>query len=215
MLTPIRLIVGIGNPGSKYALTRHNAGQRWVESLAELNLINLAASTRHQGYLGRGEIHGRDVRLLVPTTYVNNSGNSVGSVCRYFDLEPEEVLVAYDEVAFPAGVSRLKFGGGANGHNGVKSVIQHFSGSRDFGRLRIGVGHPGNASAVVGFLTRVDMPKADRELSEISSSLDEQCLSWLLEGDWQKAMTKFHSKPSLVPDEESKERPNETKPATD
>lgn len=193
MFTPIRLIVGIGNPGSKYEQTRHNAGERWVRVLAQEFDIPLPLSSRHRGWLGRGKMIDHDVRLLVPVTYVNASGESVSSVCRYYKIEPEEVLVAYDEVAFPPGVCRLKFGGGANGHNGVENVIQHFSKRRDFGRLRIGVGHPGDPERLVSYLTQEDMPTSEAELSAEASVLNKECLDWLLDGDWQRAMTSFHT----------------------
>ena len=193
MFTPIRLIVGIGNPGSKYENTRHNAGERWVRRLAEQSDIPLPLATRHRGWLGRGKVIGHDVRLLIPVTYVNLSGESVSSVCRYYKIDPGEVLVAYDEVAFPPGVCRLKFGGGANGHNGIESLIQHFSNQRDFGRLRIGVGHSGDPESLVAYLTQVDMPIAELEKVAEASDLSDECLDWLLEGDWQRAMTSFHT----------------------
>lgn len=196
MFTPIRLIVGIGNPGSKYEHTRHNAGERWVRRLAEECEIPLPLATRHRGWLGRGRVMGHDVRLLIPVTYVNVSGESVSSVCRYYKIDPEEVLVAYDEVAFPPGVCRLKFGGGSNGHNGIESVIQHFSNRRDFGRLRIGVGHPGDPERLVPYLTQTDMPTSELAKAAEASTLHGECLDWLLEGDWQRAMTSFHTEMS-------------------
>ena len=209
MFAPIRLIVGIGNPGSKYEKTRHNAGERWVRRLAEESDIPLPLATRHRGWLGRGRVIGHDVRLLIPVTYVNLSGESVSSVCRYYKIDPEEVLVAYDEVAFPLGVCRLKFGGGANGHNGIESLIQHFSNRRDFGRLRIGVGHPGDPEDLVAYLTRVDMPMAELEQVAEASDLSEECLDWLLEGDWQRAMTSFHTQasPDQPADREQPDQP--------
>lgn len=196
MFTPIRLIVGIGNPGSKYERTRHNAGERWVRRLSEECDIPLPLATRHRGWLGRGRVLGHDVRLLIPVTYVNVSGESVSSVCRYYKIDPEEVLVAYDEVAFPPGVCRLKFGGGSNGHNGIESLIQHFANRRDFGRLRIGVGHPGDPERLVPYLTQTDMPTTELAKAAEASTLNEECLDWLLEGDWQRAMTSFHTEMS-------------------
>lgn len=193
MLTPVQLLVGIGNPGPKFAQTRHNAGERWVRQLAESFDISLLLKTRHRGYLGHGDILGHEVRLLVPLTYVNASGESINSVCKYFDITPNAVLIAYDEVAFPVGKCRLKFGGGANGHNGIRSVISHFGGCRDFGRLRIGVDHPGNPEKLVPYLTRTSMPQQEMTLAEESSALDDSCLDWLLSGDWQRAMTQFHT----------------------
>ena len=143
-VTGLKLIVGLGNPGSAYADTRHNVGAVWVRELARRYSINLGVDTKFKGELGRGLIGGTDVRLLLPSTFMNNSGESVGAVSRFFKLEPQEILVAYDEVAFEPGVVKLKQGGGSNGHNGVKSVIAGLGNRDEFVRLRIGVGHPGS-----------------------------------------------------------------------
>ena len=205
-MTPIRLLVGIGNPGSKFENTRHNAGQSWLEALADRFRIQLLEESKHQGYVGRGQILNHDVRLLVPLTYVNASGLAVQSICHYFDISPEEVLVAYDEVAFPPGTTKLKFGGGTNGHNGLKSILQQFGGDGNFGRLRIGVGHPGDPHKLVRYLTRVNMPSSERELAEESSQLGDQCMDWLLKGDWQRAMTSLHT-PVVPIDEEVESKP--------
>ena len=189
----IRLIAGLGNPGPQYARTRHNVGAVWLDALAARFGIRLAEERKFKGLLGRGDILGRDVRLLFPTTYMNLSGEAVGAVSRFYKIAPDELLVAYDEVAFPVGVSRLKKDGGHNGHNGLKSIIAALANARDFKRLRIGVGHPGQAADMVAYLTGVTMPTADRDAAAASASLDDEILDLVLDGDIDRAMNLFHA----------------------
>jgi peptidyl-tRNA hydrolase, PTH1 family len=192
-VTPIRLIAGLGNPGPQYQHTRHNVGAAFVAALAARYRITLGEDGRFKGLIGRGEVAGQDVRLLIPLTYMNLSGDSVGTVARFYKLEPEELLVAYDEMAFAPGVLRLKSGGGDNGHNGIRSVIAGLGNRREFHRLRIGVGHPGDRSRVTAYLTSVRMPEVERTLFERACAIDEAVLRHLLAGDLQKAMTGLHS----------------------
>jgi len=190
----IRLIAGLGNPGPQYHQTRHNVGAEFVEILARRFGVSLSNESRFRGLAGRGLIAGHDVRLLVPVTYMNLSGEAVGAMARFFKLEPQEILVAYDEMAFEPGVLRLKAGGGDNGHNGVRSIIASLGNNRDFLRLRIGVGHPGDRSKVTPYLTSVRMPQAERLLMESIFDIPEQVLDHLLGGQLQKAMTELHSR---------------------
>lgn len=196
MATPIRLLVGLGNPGEAYQLTRHNVGANWLRALASRFNIALKHDRAKRAEIGRGLLLGHDVRLLIPATYMNQSGEAFGPFLRYFRIDADETLVAYDDVAFEVGQTRLKFGGGAGGHNGLRSLISHIGDNRDFGRLRIGVGHPGPSKDLVAFLTRVKMPESDRERALESSYLDDELLGWLFTGDWQKAMTKLNSVPN-------------------
>ena len=189
----IRLIAGLGNPGPRYARTRHNIGAVWLECLAQRFGIELAEHRKFKGAFGRGDILGRDVRLLFPSTYVNLSGDAVGAVAKFYKVEPGEMLVAYDEVAFPVGVCRLKDGGGHNGHNGLKSVIAALGNNQGFARLRIGVGHPGNTDEMVAYLTRIAMPAREREVATESAALSDEVLDLVLEGDLQRAMNLFHA----------------------
>ena len=189
----IRLIAGLGNPGTRYARTRHNVGAAWLLALAHRFGIRLAEERKFKGLLGRGHILGRDVRLLLPTTYVNLSGEAVGAVAHFYRVTAGEILVAYDEVAFPVGVSRLKKDGGHNGHNGLKSVIAGLANDRGFARLRIGVGHPGSAEDMVAYLTGAAMPAAEREAAAESADLDERVLDLVLDGDIDRAMNLFHA----------------------
>ena len=188
----IRLIAGLGNPGARYAVTRHNVGALWLERLAARFGVRLAAARKFKGLLGRGDVLGRDVRLLFPTTYVNLSGEAIGAAARFYKIGAEEMLIAYDEVAFPVGVSRLKKDGGHNGHNGLKSVIGALANERGFVRLRIGIGHPGSAADMVGYLTGAAMPLAEREAAAESSELPDDVLDLVLDGDIDKAMNLFH-----------------------
>lgn len=190
----IRLIAGLGNPGPQYQHTRHNAGAELVAALAERYRIPLTEEARFKGLTGRGHVAGHDVRLLIPLTYVNLSGDAVGAMARFFKIDPAEVLIAYDEMAFEPGVVRIKAGGGDNGHNGIRSVIAGLGNSRDFLRLRIGVGHPGDRSRVTAYLTSVRMPQAERELMAEAYHLPESALAHLLGGDLEKAMTDLHSR---------------------
>jgi peptidyl-tRNA hydrolase, PTH1 family len=189
----IRLIAGLGNPGERYRATRHNVGAEFVHELARRFGITLADEPRFKGLVGRGAILGHDVRLLVPLTFMNLSGESVGAVARFYKLAPEEVLVAYDEMAFEPGVVRLRAGGGDNGHNGVRSVIGGLGNANGFTRLRIGVGHPGDRSAVTAYLTQVKMPQDERDLIERAARLSDAVLADLLAGEFQKAMNRLHA----------------------
>ena len=187
----IRLIAGLGNPGARYEATRHNAGRRFVRYLAGRFGIELTGSTKFKASAGRGKVGEADLRLLLPSTYMNRSGEAVGVYARYYRIEPEEILVAHDEVAFPPGMLRLKDGGGTNGHNGIESVIAGL-GSRDFARLRIGVGHPGDKDRMLGYLTTVTMPQAEWDRVDAACRLEDELLDVLLQGDLQSAMNRLH-----------------------
>ncbi len=191
MPSAIRLIVGLGNPGARYEATRHNAGFRFVRYFAGRFGIELTGSTKFKASAGRGKIGGADLRLLLPSTYMNRSGEAVGPFARYYRIEPEEILIAHDEVAFPPGILRLKAGGGANGHNGIESVIDGL-GSRDFVRLRIGVGHPGDQDLMLGYLTTVTMPQAEWDRVDAACRLEDEMLEGLVRGDLQAAMNRLH-----------------------
>jgi len=192
-MADIRLIVGLGNPGSRYATTRHNVGVQFVQALAARYGIGFVNATKFKGAVGRGTIAGVDLRLLIPDTYMNLSGESVGPFAHFYKIAPTEVVVAYDEVAFEPGVVRLKSGGGANGHNGIKSVTEGLGNAREFHRLRIGVGHPGSKELVTAFLTSHTMPEEDRALVESSLVIEEQVLGDMLTGEMDKAMNALHA----------------------
>ncbi|HEX4387494.1 MAG TPA: aminoacyl-tRNA hydrolase, partial [Steroidobacteraceae bacterium] len=138
---PLKLIVGLGNPGTEYARTRHNAGFQFLDELARRHGATFRSEPRHQAELARARIAEADLWLLKPMSYMNHSGDPLRSVAAFYKVPLESILVAYDELDFPPGVVRLKQGGGAAGHNGMRSLIAHLGDA--FWRLRIGIGHPG------------------------------------------------------------------------
>ena len=188
----IRLIVGLGNPGSKYEGTRHNSGAFFVGKLARLHSVALSADRNVNGESGRGFIGDKELRFLIPNTFMNESGKSVSAMCRYYRIEHNEMLVAHDELDIPPGQSRFKFDGGHGGHNGLRDVISAIGSRRDFWRLRIGIGHPGvNRGVTSWVLNRANSRDACSILNSINSSIS--ALPVLLNGDTAKAMTLLHS----------------------
>jgi len=187
----IRLIVGLGNPGPDYAATRHNVGFWFVDDLAAAHGGVFLAEGKFHGELCRLTIGGADVRLLKPTTYMNRSGQSVAAVSRYFDIRPEAILIAHDELDLPVGKVRLKQGGGHAGHNGLRDTIGVL-GSPDFWRLRIGIDHPGNRGQVIGYV--LGRPSQEDAVS-IRDALDQAAgvTGDLLTGRYQAAMNRLHS----------------------
>ena len=193
-MAEIRLIVGLGNPGPRFEHTRHNVGAVWVESLAKRFGIRLSNESRFQARVGRGDVLGHDVRLLIPSTFMNLSGDAVGPLAHFHKLAADSILVAHDEMAFEPGIVRLKQGGGDNGHNGVHDVIRGLGNNAEFVRLRIGVGHPGDPERVTGFLTSARMPADDRVKVEAALAFPDEVLANLLGGALGKAMNVLHTK---------------------
>lgn len=140
MAGKIRLVVGLANPGIEYANTRHNAGAWFVERLCELHTIKLSADKKLFGFSGKFTLDGEDCRLLIPTTFMNDSGQSVSAAAKYYEIEPETILVAHDELDLVPGDIRLKFSGGHGGHNGLRDIFKSLG--QNFHRLRIGIGKP-------------------------------------------------------------------------
>ena len=193
-MSAIALIVGLGNPGPTYERTRHNIGAVWVEELAARYRIPLNAEAKFHGRVGRGRIAGHDVRLMIPTTYMNDSGRAVAALARFYKWSVEQLLVAYDEMAFEPGQLRLREGGGDNGHNGIRSIVAQLGNNKGFLRLRIGVGHPGSASRVTGYLTQASIPSAERSLIEQGlDRLDDALLDKVLGRDLGPAMNALHA----------------------
>lgn len=195
-MVAIRLIAGLGNPGSRYERTRHNVGAVFVERLAARFSIRLDTDARLKARIGRGSILGHDVRLMIPTTYMNLSGEAVGAVASFYKLSAGELVIAYDEMAFEPGDVRLKVGGGHNGHNGVRDVIRALGNEAGFARLRIGVGHPGDASRVTAYLTGTTMPLAEVERVAAALEIKDSALAHLLAGELNKAMNELHAPPA-------------------
>ncbi|GAB4346773.1 MAG: aminoacyl-tRNA hydrolase [Gammaproteobacteria bacterium] len=187
----IQLIVGLGNPGPEYRDTRHNAGFWFLDELARRYSFEFRPESRFFGETARARIEGQDTRLLKPTTYMNHSGRAVSAMAGFFRIPVEAILVVHDEIDLPPGVARLKRGGGHGGHNGLRDVIAAL-GSREFSRLRLGVGHPGQRDEVVDYVLR---KPTREERNQIEASIDQafDVLPDLLANRWQRAMTTLHS----------------------
>jgi peptidyl-tRNA hydrolase, PTH1 family len=188
---PLTLIVGLGNPGPTYARTRHNAGFELVDELARRTGAALRHESRHQGELARASIAGTDVWLLKPLTYMNLSGQSVRSVAGFYRIAPQSILVAHDELDFPPGVVRLKEGGGAGGHNGLRDIIAQLG--DDFWRLRIGIGHPGDRDAVLDYVLGRP-PAAEAALIRETVLTAADAVPVMLTDGAQKAMNRLHAR---------------------
>jgi peptidyl-tRNA hydrolase, PTH1 family len=158
---PLRIVVGLGNPGPEYAATRHNAGFWFVDELARRHGGRLKPERRYSGEAGRVTVEAVDLWLLKPMTYMNRSGQAIRALCDYLQVPASEVLVAHDELDLPAGAVRLKRGGGAGGHNGLKDAISHLG--EDFWRLRLGIGRPQQREDVIGYVLR--RPSTDDEVA--------------------------------------------------
>jgi PTH1 family peptidyl-tRNA hydrolase len=190
-MTAIRLIVGLGNPGREYESTRHNVGFLWIDELARLQDLGFRSEAKFHGLTARGQLHGHEVLLLKPQTFMNVSGRSVGALVQFYKISPEEMLVVHDELDLPPGVARLKMGGGHGGHNGLKDIIAHL-GSRDFWRLRIGIGHPGDRSEVSNYVLN-DPRREERELIAEAMQKAQNIAHMVIEGKTEAAMLKLHS----------------------
>ncbi len=191
MSSGIQLIIGLGNPGAEYERTRHNAGAWFVEELADKAHAVLRHVSQFQGLYCSTQIHGQDCHLLIPTTFMNHSGQAVQALAAYYKVAPEAILVLHDEIDLPVGAVRLKWDGGHGGHNGLRDIIQHL-GTNKFYRLRIGVGHPGNSKEVVDYVLK---PPKKEEREQINVALQEasQILPLVLAGEYQKAMHQLHT----------------------
>lgn len=166
----IKLIVGLGNPGPQYSQTRHNAGAWFVEALANSYSIPMHLETKFFGHVGRGLIDGKDCRLLIPNTFMNLSGKAVGALATFYKILPDEILVAHDELDIDVGSIKLKKSGGHGGHNGLRDIIKSLANCRDFYRLRVGIGHPGDKSQVHNYV----LSKAPQnEQRSIEEAIDE------------------------------------------
>jgi peptidyl-tRNA hydrolase, PTH1 family len=193
---PVSLIVGLGNPGPTYARTRHNAGFDFLDELAQRAGVSLRREARHQGELARASIAGTDVWLLKPMTYMNLSGQSVGSVAGFYRIAPASILVAHDELDFPPGAVRLKEGGGAGGHNGLRDIMARLG--EDFWRLRIGIGHPGDRGAVLDYVLG-RAPAAEAGLIHEAVLAAADAVPVMLTDGAQKAMNGLHARTGASP----------------
>ena len=192
MSNSVQLIVGLGNPGPKYAQTRHNVGFLFVDQLARSKGATFRPEAKFHGEVCKLHLGGHELWLLKPMTFMNRSGQAVAALARFYKIPPEAILVVHDELDIPAGQLRLKQGGGHGGHNGLRDIISQL-GSRDFLRLRIGIDHPGTAREVTNYVLGKASP--DDRIS-IEAAIDEalHSLPKILDGDLQAAMNRLHSR---------------------
>ena len=187
----IELIVGLGNPGSRYAQTRHNAGFFLVDELARSCQVNLRNESKFHGDVAKANLAGQAVWLLKPDCFMNLSGQSIQAIANFYKIQPSNILVVHDELDLSPGVARLKRGGGHGGHNGLRDTIEKLA-SKDFARLRIGIGHPGDKSRVHDYVlhaaTRDEQIAIDQAINDSLAIMNQ-----VVAGDWDKAMNTLHS----------------------
>jgi PTH1 family peptidyl-tRNA hydrolase len=189
----MKLVVGLGNPGAKYSATRHNAGFWWVGQLADASRCTLKPNARFHGLAGKLDTRAGDVWLLLPETFMNDSGRAVVALALFYKILPQQILVVHDELDLQPGTVKLKLGGGTAGHNGLKSIAAHL-GTKDFWRLRLGIGHPGDRGAVIDYVLH---KPASAECELIDAAIERSLGLWPLmaEDRMEEAMLRLHTKP--------------------
>ncbi|CBL45433.1 Peptidyl-tRNA hydrolase [gamma proteobacterium HdN1] len=192
MSAPIQLIVGLGNPGQQYEHTRHNAGAWLVERLASQFRTPLKHEARFSGATARIDIDGHDVRLLIPSTFMNLSGQAVGALASFYRIAPDAMVVAHDELDLPPGIIKLKTGGGHGGHNGLRDIVAKLGNNNGFHRLRIGIGHPGSSDRVTG---HVLSKASSAEQKLIDAAIDEALAVFpsIAAGELGRAMNRLNA----------------------
>ncbi|MDP2751368.1 MAG: aminoacyl-tRNA hydrolase [Rhodocyclaceae bacterium] len=199
----LRLIVGLGNPGADYSKTRHNAGFWFCERLSKELGVSFTQENRYHGWVANVRSDSRSdgrsdcIWLLMPSTFMNDSGRSAQALMNFYRITPDEILVIHDELDLPPGRLQLRFGGGLGGHNGLKSLAAHFN-TQDFWRLRVGIGHPGDRNEVVHYVLK---PPRKEEQEDMDTALDRALLTWplLAKADFDAAMRKINVKPAPPP----------------
>lgn len=187
----IQLVVGLGNPGAEYEQTRHNAGFWFADALAQQAGARFKNEGKFHGAICRARLHGNEFWLLKPTTFMNRSGQAVAAFARFYKIPLDNILVAHDELDLPPGVARLKQGGGHGGHNGLRDIASQMGGNQ-YLRLRIGIGHPGHASQVTGYvLGRPAQDERQFMMDAIDSAL--AVMPQALSGELDKAMQQLHT----------------------
>lgn len=191
-MSQIKLIVGLGNPGAKYEGTRHNAGEWLINEIARMYNVSLKEEPKYFGKTAKISTPQGEVRLLVPTTFMNLSGKAVGALANFFRIQPEEILVAHDELDLPAGTVKIKQGGGHGGHNGLKDIVACLGNKNTFYRVRIGIGHPGSKDLVSGYVLGKPSPEEQRLLDSV---IDEaaRCVDILFKDGMVKATNRLNA----------------------
>ncbi|MFN3712698.1 MAG: aminoacyl-tRNA hydrolase [Alcanivoracaceae bacterium] len=192
MAEPVLLLVGLGNPGREYEDTRHNAGAWFVNALARSRGVSLSEDRKYFGLTGTFVFESNQVRLLIPTTYMNRSGQATSALANFFKIPTTQMLVAHDELDLAPGTIRLKIGGGHGGHNGLRDIVSCHGNQNNFVRLRVGIGHPGNAALVTPHVLGKP-PQADRE--KIERAIDEAVSHSgdILRGDINRVMNSLNA----------------------
>lgn len=189
-MSSVQLIVGLGNPGAQYEQTRHNAGFWFVEEVARQYGAVFRPESKFSGEVARIQIDGRDCWLLKPATFMNRSGQAIQAIANFYKIAPQAILVVHDELDLPAGVAKLKAGGGHGGHNGLRDTIAKMG--AEFVRLRLGIGHPGHRDEVVDYVlkapSKIDRQKLDDAIYAASRIVPE-----LVQGELAKAMQQLHT----------------------
>jgi peptidyl-tRNA hydrolase, PTH1 family len=189
-MQPVRLVAGLGNPGREYLATRHNAGFWFADALAARLGAMFRSEGRFHGHVAKAQ---GDLRLLKPATFMNLSGRSVAAAARFFGIAPGEILAVHDELDLLPGEAKMKFGGGIAGHNGLRDIAGQL-GTKDFWRLRLGIGHPGERALVSDYVLHV--PRQE-EADLISGAIERSLAVWplMLGGEMEKAMHRLHTQP--------------------
>lgn len=189
--SPIKLIVGLGNPGEKYTKTRHNAGFLFLDALCDQLSVSLKADKNCHGRSAKVSIADQDVRLLAPDTFMNLSGQAVVAATQYYKIDLQSVLVVHDELDLDPGIARIKLSGGHGGNNGLRDIIQK-SGTKDFARLRIGIGHPGVGRDVSGYVLK-QANKDQQAKMETAIAESMRVIDLMVKGDTPRAMNELHT----------------------
>lgn len=191
-MSQLKAVIGLANPGSDYEATRHNAGAWLLHALLHGSGDSLRPEKKFLGRYARIQVAGHDLHLLEPTTFMNRSGGAVSALCQFFKLTPDQLLIAHDELDLPPGVARYKSGGGHGGHNGLRDTISALGGAKNFHRLRIGIGHPGDSrqvtNHVLGRPGKTERTAIDDAIAECLATLPDA-----ISGNWANAMHRLHS----------------------
>jgi len=187
----IRLIVGLGNPGADYVETRHNAGFWLIDLIAADHSLSFRFEKRYNAQVCKFKAEGKDIYLLKPQAFMNRSGQAVAALARYYKIKPEQILVLHDELDLPPGINRIKQAGGHGGHNGLRDIVNHL-GSREFFRIRVGIGHPGDASQVINYVLHKPSV-ADLNAIEAANRDTLAVMPLIIEGRIDKAMQALHT----------------------